>query len=130
MTRLKEAVSLVLLSWGWDMTEGKESKMKMEGRTWMDHSWRIRHVLLSCIIFEYKQGMAGLVSLYQMLLRRRRVYTEENGEGEAVFSLGEEKGKKFFKAARRRDGTIGKNWPKRQSTLEELVRIAKNLSAN
>jgi hypothetical protein len=138
MARFKDALNLVLLSWGFS-PEGsastsatrRQSSGGESGKRWMDHSWRLRHLLLSCMLLEYRQGLRTLVEVFSTLLRRRRVNIEETGEGEGIFTLGEEEGRKWFKTKLRSyDRSASErshhSWPRRGASLEELVRIAKS----
>ena len=123
---LVEAVDLVLMSWGVD-SRGNPLPIFDEGQKWTGHSWRLRHLLLCCIIHSHKQGISSLIRLSNSLKSPRRLNFDEDGSGEASFTLGAAKGDEWYASSSR---TVPRTWqdqgfPAPWLTISQLIEIGK-----
>ena len=125
-TQLEESVDLVLLSWGVDSKGYPVFKID-EGQKWTGHSWRLRHLLLCCILFSHKPGISSLIRFANSIKSTRRLNFDEDGSGEASFTLGASKGFAWFDETSR---TVPRAWkdqgfPPPRCTISQLIEIGK-----
>jgi len=107
-------IDLLLLSWGLvDESQG----------SWPGDSWLFRLALLSSILLNNRAGFRALSAAANTLIHDRVLEMDEDGFGEAVFTLhGDlEAARKFWQTPQRRTGIRSPNLPDQRMTVKALL---------